>query len=65
MSGTNQKIVFKVQADKVTTPCRFLSIFVANANASHVRQRAVYREFDVIDQEEQKQVPFAAKKTLE
>jgi hypothetical protein len=65
MSGTNQKIVFKAQADKVTMPCRFLSIFVANANASHVRQRAVYREFGVFDQEEQKQIPIAAKKALE
>jgi serine protease inhibitor len=52
MSGTNQKTVFKVQADKVTRPCRFLSIFVANADASHVRQRAVYREISVIEQRE-------------
>ena len=50
MSGTNQMIVFNVQAENVTRPCRFLSIFVANEYVSQVRQRAVYREFSIIEQ---------------
>jgi len=54
MSGTNQKIVFNAHADKVTRPCRFLSIFVANANASPVQQWAVYRENCIIERRDQK-----------